>query len=385
MSEDPETPRPRGRTAIAALLLSLLLLSACGPAESEGNPGAEAAAGSPPSTAQDTAPADLQPDPAPDPPPVPPPDPAAKLPTPGEIRTAVDEIGAFEGIRTVQVWRDGERLAASTFRGADWGPWDIKSASKSLLSALVGIALEEGILDRLDQPVAELLPESFQGLGAGKGEITLEDLLTMRSGLASTSGEHYGTWVSHRDWVRAALERPLEAAPGTAFTYSTGNSHLVSAILTEASGRGSRDLFRDYLGEPLGVSLDGWIRSPRGIDFGGNGFRITPEELATFGRLYLNGGVWDGERLVPADWIERSTRRHAEGWPERYGAYGYLWWLPPERDAAYMAVGYGGQFLYVDPPTATVVVITSTHEGKGQAWDRRLLELIAARILGAEP
>jgi CubicO group peptidase (beta-lactamase class C family) len=300
-----------------------------------------------------------------------------------ELRAAVDELAGLEGIRTLQVWRDGEEIARRAVRGAEWGPHDVKSASKSLLSALVGIALERGVLRSVEQTVAELLPPAaFAGLGPAKRQITVEDLLTMRSGLGSTSGEHYGAWVAHRDWVRAALERPLEHPPGTRFTYSTGNSHLLSAILTHATGRSTRELFREWLGEPLGIEVDGWERSPRGIDMGGNAFRISPDELAAFGRLYLAGGTWEGRRVLPESWITASTRRHSAGWPDRYGAYGYLWWKPPGRRDAYLAVGYGGQFLYVDPPTDTLVVVTSSHAPKGAAWDRDVLAFVAERIVG---
>ena len=303
-------------------------------------------------------------------------------PSPGEVAKAVRALGEQRGIRTVQVRRGGDEIARQAFRGAEWGPWDIKSASKSILSAVVGIALENGILEDVDRPIGTLLPsDALQGLPREKLAITLEDLLTMRSGLGSTSGEQYGAWVGRRDWVRGALERPLEHPPGTVFSYSTGNSHLISAILTHRSGRSTRDLLEHLLGDPLGLDVDGWERSPEGIYLGGNVFRITPDELAAFGRLYLARGTRDGTRIVPADWIERSTRRHAEGWPDRYGTYGYLWWLP-DREDAFLAVGYGGQFLYVDPATATVVVVTSTHESKGAAWDRKVLGLIEERILG---
>lgn len=303
-----------------------------------------------------------------------------------EVVAAVRELGAMEGVRTVDVWRGGERIASETFRGADRGPWNVKSASKSLLSAMVGIAIERGILQGLEQPVAELLPEAFADAGGeeSKRAIELRHLLAMQPGLASTSGEHYGAWVSSRDWTVAALARPLVAPPGTTFDYSTGSSHLVSAILARASGTTTRAFAERHLLEPLGVTVDGWDRSPEGVHLGGNNVLLTPDELARFGRLYLQGGEWEGRQLVPRDWVETSTRRHAVGWPDRYGAYGYLWWLPPGRPGAFLAVGYGGQLLYVDPATATVVVVTATLQSKGEEWDRAALALIRRRILGGD-
>lgn len=310
------------------------------------------------------------------------------------LDAAVASIGEMSGVRTVHVWRGDELLAARAFRGADFGPHDVKSLSKSVLSALIGIALERRILPGLDAPIAELLPEESSGLDEERRRgITLRHLLTMTSGLGSTSGEHYGRWVASRNWVRAALGRPLEAAPGERFVYSTGNSHLLAAALTRAVGEDLLAWSRRVLFDPLGLEVAGWDRDPQGIRFGGNSFRITPEALGRFGRLYARGGRHRGAQLVPARWIEESTRGQAAGWPERYGAYGYLWWVPPfATERAFLAAGYGGQFLLVVPERDLVVVLTSSHVGKGEPWDRELLrrlehELlpVAAAVGGSQP
>lgn len=298
---------------------------------------------------------------------------------PSGLAPLVDELARRPGVITVAVWRHGELLEAS---GPIDRPHDIKSASKSVLSALVGIALERELLPGLDATVADLVPERAIELSPAKRAITLRDLLTMRSGLASTSGEHYGAWVSHRDWVAAALARPLTVDPGTEFTYSTGNSHIVGAALERAVGE---DLFawgRRVLFEPAGIEVHGWMTAPEGVRFGGNAFCITPRDLGRFGSLYAAGGEWRGERLVPADWIRESTTAHAEGWPDRYGRFGYLWWIPPGAPpGAFSAVGFGGQFCYVVPRSGIVVVVTSTHHSKGEEWDREVLALLGERLL----
>lgn len=307
---------------------------------------------------------------------------AAENPT---LDRAVTSIGRMAGVRTVHVWRGEERLAARAFRGAGFGPHDIKSLSKSVLSALVGIALERGHLAGLDAPIAELLPEESSGLEEERRRgITLRHLLTMTSGIGSTSGEHYGRWVASRDWVRAALGRPLEAPPGERFVYSTGSSHLLAAALTRAAGEDLLAWGRRVLFDPLGLEVAGWDRDPQGIRFGGNSFRTTPEALGRFGRLYAQAGRHRGAQLVPARWIEESTRAHAAGWPERYGAYGYFWWVPPfQAERAFLAAGYGGQFLLVVPERSLVAVVTSTHVGKGAAWDRELLRRLEHELLPA--
>jgi CubicO group peptidase (beta-lactamase class C family) len=302
------------------------------------------------------------------------------------LAAGVERIGRLAGVRSLLVMRGGEVVADESFAGADLNrrPHDVKSASKSLLSALVGIALERGLIDGVDATVAELLPRYARRLPAAKRAITLGHLLAMESGLASTSGEHYGAWVTQDDWTAAALARPLESEPGSAFTYSTGNAHLVSAILTEASGRATLELAREALLDPLGIEVAGWERSPEGYYLGGNSLRMTPRDLARFGRLYLQQGRWEGRQLVPRAWIEVSTRRHSEGWPDRYGAYGYFWWLPPgDPWDSFAAIGYGGQLLYAVPELDMLAVVTSTLESKGEEWDREAFTVLRDGIFGA--
>lgn len=302
------------------------------------------------------------------------------------LARGVERIGGLGGVRSLLVIRNGRIVAEASYRGDDLNrrPHDLKSASKSLLSALVGIALDRGWIGGLEARLGELLPDYTADLPEPKRRIALVDLLSMQAGLASTSREHYGAWVSTDDWTAAALTRPMESEPGSEYIYSTGNTHLVSAILTEATGRSTLELAREVLLEPVGMEIHAWQRSPEGYYFGGNNLRMTPRDLARLGQLYLQEGRWNGRQVVPASWVERSTRRHAEGWPERYGAYGWFWWLPREdpRDS-FAAIGYGGQFLYVVPELRMLVVMTSTLEGKGAAWDRRAFGVFREDLFGA--
>src|SRR5690606_25899104 len=127
------------------------------------------------------------------------------------------------------------------------------------------------------------------------------------AGLGRTSGPNYGRWVSSRNWVRAALAEPFDGEPGGQMLYSTGSTHLLSAILTRAGGRSTLDLARDWLGPVEGFSIDAWDRDPQGIYVGGNQMAMTSRSLAAFGELYRNGGRNRvGEQVVPEDWIEQS-------------------------------------------------------------------------------
>lgn len=302
------------------------------------------------------------------------------------LARGIDAVRALDGSRSLLVMRGDEVLARESFVAGDANerPWNVKSASKTFLSALVGIALERGWIESPDATIGELLPSYAADLPTAKQEIRLRDLLTMQAGLASTSREHYGAWVAHDDWVAAALARPLRHERGEEFRYSTGDTHLISAILTEATGRSTRDLAQEELLGPLGVEIHHWQRAPEGYYFGGNNLKVTPADLARFGRLYLEGGEWDGRQIVPRKWIETSTRPHAEGWPERYGAFGYHWWIPPDDPReSFAAIGFGTQVLYVVPELDMLVVHTATHESKGEEWDARFFRILREDVFGA--
>lgn len=310
--------------------------------------------------------------------------PSAQGLDPELLERGIDALRTQRGVRTLLVARHGRLVVEESFgaSGANRRVHDIKSASKSLLALLVGIAIERGDLEGVDQTLGELLPERYrEALSAEKRAITLADLLAMEAGLESTSGENYGAWVSSADWTRAALDQPLVATPGERYIYSTGTTHLVGVLLAEATGRPLRELAREWLFEPLAIDDSRWTRSPEGYDLGGNGTAMAPRDLARVGQLMLFEGRWNGEQVVPREWVERVTTRHAEGWPERYGAYGWFWWLP--REDAYAAIGYGGQLLVVVPRLDMLAVLTSTHTAKGAAWDREVFRIFEEQIFAA--
>lgn len=269
-------------------------------------------------------------------------------------------------LRSLLVLRDGQVLAEQRFNGGPPldRPVNIKSASKSVLSALVGIAIAKGALTGVNQPVLSVLgSDAPLDPDPRLARLTVEDLLTMRAGLERTSGENYGRWVSSRNWVRFALARPFVDEPGGAMLYSTGNTHLLSAMLTRASGRDTHALMRDWLAEPLGITIPPWSRDPQGIYFGGNDMMMSPRSLARFGELYRLGGVIGGRRIVPARWIEESwTPRTVSPWSG--GQYGYGWFVGTSRGHPLrFAWGYGGQMLFIVPDLKLTVVMTSDSSG----------------------
>ena len=185
-------------------------------------------------------------------------------------------------------------------------PANIKSASKSVISALVGIAVSKGLIKTVDQRIVEFFPELAKDPEPKKRDITIEDLITMRSGLESTSGREYGAWVQSRNWVRYVLAQPLTDEPGTRVEYSTGTSHLLSAILTKATKKSTWQFAQEELAKPLGFSLAQWPQDPQGIYFGGNDMLMTPRQMIRFGELYENGGRIGDRQVIPKSWIDQT-------------------------------------------------------------------------------
>jgi CubicO group peptidase (beta-lactamase class C family) len=281
---------------------------------------------------------------------------------PGLLDKAVAQARSLERLNSLIVARDGKIAFAESFhgRGLDT-PVNIKSVSKSVIAALVGIAIDRGLLDGPDQAIDLLFDPQVSNAADGRiTGITIGNLLSMQAGLERTSGRNYGRWVQSDNWVDHVLSRPFVDVPGGGMLYSTGNSHLLSAILTRVSGRSTLALAREWLGDPLGIDIPAWDRDPQGIYLGGNNMAMTPRALLRFGELFRRGGEYEGRRILPESWVEASwaprTRSVFSG-----DGYGYGWFLRNVgggHTAAY-ARGFGGQYVIVIPTLAITVVVTS--------------------------
>ena len=256
--------------------------------------------------------------------------------------------------------RGDSLVAAQTYRGMTLDqPTNIKSASKSVLSALAGIAFADGALTKLQQPIGRFFPETLPDTSR-KAAITLYHLLTMQAGLESTSFGNYGRWVTSDDWVTHALNRPLVHTPGDGMIYSTGTTHILAALLTKAVDEPLRDYAQHRLFNPLNVQMGSWQQDPDGIYFGGNNLALSPRGLLRFGQLYLNGGRWNGQQVLPRWWVTASWQPYVDK-SYRGFKYGLLWWVEEFGDVrTYFAWGYGGQFVFVAPELDLVVAMTSS-------------------------
>ncbi|MGO7532015.1 serine hydrolase domain-containing protein [Rhizobium leguminosarum] len=294
---------------------------------------------------------------------------------------------AMRPLKTVIVARDGRVLSERGFRGhSPSESTNIKSASKSIISALVGIAIDKGPLIGPDQKIAPILKADLPVTPDPRiNDITIGNLLSMQAGLDRMSGPNYGRWVSSRNWVRFALSQPFVDQPGGEMLYSTASTHLLSAILTKVGRRPTLVLAREWLGPVDGFRIGAWERDPQGIYLGGNQMAMSARSLLAFGELYRNGGkTADGRQIVPADWIAQSWQQRTNS---RFSGdeYGYGWFTRQiGGEQVHFAWGYGGQMLYIVPSLDLTVVMTSEESGpSARNGYRDLLHGLLADIIGS--
>lgn len=298
--------------------------------------------------------------------------------------TVLERARALTRLQTLIVGQGSEIVLKETFRGpAADRPVNIKSLAKTVIATLVGCAIDRGVLEGPDQGITSVLgPLVPADADPRLEEVTIGNLLSMQAGLERTSGANYGAWVTSPDWVAYALSRPFVAAPGGRMLYSTGSSHLLSAILTRATGESTLGLARAWLGEPLEIEIPPWDRDPQGIYFGGNNMLLSPEAIFRFGRMINGGGRLDGRRIVASSWIETSWQpRTASRWTGH--RYGYGWFMTETSGHRhYYGWGYGGQMLHVVPSLDLVIAITSdpTVRSREEGHMAGLRGLVAAAI-----
>jgi len=268
-----------------------------------------------------------------------------------------------------------EKSTASDFR-------NVASVTKSIISTLVGLALADGSLHGLEQPLAELLPDHRKHMTAKVAALTLRQLLTMSAGLdEDLADSSTGPWSESTNFVGAILREGVHQPPGRQFGYSSATSHLLAAIVVRATGRPLLDYARDKLFDPLGIvtrpaaqpllvpasvaAYDkagfAWPVDHQGINFGGGWLKMKPRDMVKLGQLYLDGGRWNGKQILPAAWVYDATKAHVSTRSGFGGdSYGYQWWVTTAgADPAFAALGYGGQLIEVVPRRHLVVVFST--------------------------
>ena len=276
--------------------------------------------------------------------------------------------------------------------------FDIKSASKSILSAVLGTALQDKYIDSIDQKVMDFFPEYLTDeLDPRVFDLTIRHLVTMKSGFnVKENAKAYQLLRQSSDWIRHILHLPFKTNPGEKFNYHSFNTHLLSAIITKATGMSTLEYSKQILFSPLSIDKVLWEKDPKGYYIGGWGMSLKARDMANFGLLYLNDGKFKQKQIVPSEWVKLSTTERTgmigtyySGWNKTYG-YGYLWWIKRidgNNDIPF-ALGHGGQRIAFMPKAKAVMVTQadpkvkpSTSYKQHRAVDSLLFDDFAAYLL----
>ena len=295
---------------------------------------------------------------------------------------------AYWSVRSLLVFRHGRLVAESYLKD----PADLTqrhliwSCTKQFMGVLTGIALENGIIQSLDDPISDYFDTELVG-HAEKADISIRNLLTMRSGIAfSNDGLGGETDQLLRQLPNTSVEfilgLPLNAAQGTTFDYNDGNPHLLSALIQKQVGIPTDEWADEVLFSRIGLTNYNWVRYRDGITFGAFGLEMTPREMARLAILVANKGVWEGAHIVDSNWIDQMTMAHAYS-PDPPFGFGYYWWVDENRNLIFMN-GHGGQYAFIVPESDLIVVMTSfpNTQDDHQLREKTALKVVD-RIIGA--
>ena len=234
------------------------------------------------------------------------------------------------------------------------------SCTKSIISILVGIAIDKGYIDSIDESIVSFFPNrTIANLDSRKESITLKHLLSMTSGLDWDESVQ-DQMKLESDWIQYTLDRPMAHTPSETWSYCGGGVHLLSSILNSTTGVSPLEFAETYLFHPLGISNYSWEIDAQGLEYGGGGLHLKPRDMVKIGFLCLNNGTWDAEQIISANWVANSTQAYSSECDggQFSGQYGYLWWIKSSYKA-YCAFGLNGQFIWVLPEYSLVIVMTA--------------------------
>lgn len=290
--------------------------------------------------------------------------------------------------------------------------FNVKSVTKTVLSALTGAAILAGRLGGVEQAVGDILPEYVTARAARpelwshdviarnnalRRRLTVEHLLTMTAGFAWQEDEaHLLAFFNSSDPVRFTLDLPFTSPPGTAFEYSSAAVHVLAAVIARSTGMSVRAFAEARLFEPLGIAPGDWAVDPRGLHFGSSELWLRARDMLKLGLLHLNEGSYDGTRILPTSWVQTSFEPHARAERDaRFAAmipgsngYGYLWWRRRAGETQmFCALGLGGQSILVAPALDMVITTTSSLDPKTSPGNdeqfRAIFHLVDRYVVGA--
>ncbi|MDO9640095.1 MAG: serine hydrolase [Pseudotabrizicola sp.] len=293
-----------------------------------------------------------------------------------ETATGLPQLHAI----LVQLGED--RLMAEAPRGRGLtAAANIKSCSKSVLALILGTAIARGEIAGLNARLRDVAPRLIPADATdGVGDLTMEDLVTLRAGLQGTSGGNYGAWVGSRNWIAYALRQPRIAPNGGRMIYSTGTTHVLGAAIAVATGKDLRALARERLGAPLDIDVASWTRDPQGYYFGGNEMALSPQAMLRVAVMMRDGGTYDGRPVIAPDWVKASQVPQTAS-PYSGLGYGLGWFI--STTGWVIARGYGGQIIASHPERGLAVAITSdpTKVARSGGYFGDLMRLLDGPVL----
>ncbi|HUU77754.1 MAG TPA: serine hydrolase [candidate division Zixibacteria bacterium] len=266
----------------------------------------------------------------------------------------------FSNIDSILVVKDGYLISEEYF--GLWNTNDVHaqwSVTKSVTSALIGIAIKKGYIQSINEKVLNFFQDrNISNVDYRKEAITIEHLLMMSTGLAYPGDDAiWGSWMNAPDQVQHILDLPMAQMPGTIFNYDTGGSHLLSAIIEKATNMSTLEFAEKNLFSPLGITHYYWLFDKQGTNYGGHGLYLESQDMAKFGYLYLSNGIWENEQILPIDWVVNTTQTKWS-FNNQWG-YAEQWWKHPHLNA-YTALGRYGQRITVIPDENLIIVFTGT-------------------------
>jgi CubicO group peptidase (beta-lactamase class C family) len=295
---------------------------------------------------------------------------AAQGVDPRGLESASATLAVNPYTRFLLVERNGVLVMEEYFNGASASSaYDVRSVTKTVMSILIGIAIDQGLIRSVNETVGDYLTPVVPSLAAEKGRITIRQLLTMTSGLPwlelGSEEQDYFAFVRSPDPLLWILNRPFEHPPGEVWNYNTG---------------AAREFGQAHLFGPLDEEVGPWVTDTRGYCYGGHGASLRGRTMIKLGRLFLDRGTWEGRLVVSESWVGESTaRHHATGEALPWGSgYGYLWWIGRDSRTGLdftFAVGYGGQFILIVPERNTTIAAATMWSGVSEADTNWMLVL----------
>lgn len=285
------------------------------------------------------------------------------------VSEIADELSEISEFRAIAISKDGELILEKYYNNETSEPHNnlhIMSVTKSITSLLVGIAIDYGFIQNIDQRLSELINGEVFEMNEKFANLTLKQLMTMQAGFEWNCFDplEYKSWITYPDQLEYIFNKSFLENPGENFQYNEGAAHLLSVVLSETTGLKMLDFANEFLFSPLEIGKRRWNVDNRGYNMGGIGLILTVKDMLKIGGLILNDGFYNGQQIISKEWIIESTTAHANapGYIPYSAKYGYYWWTGKILDQSYiLAMGYGGQFIFIFKELNLVIATLSSY------------------------